>query len=207
MRAMSQMIIALSAGSVPGTACAANLIRDAGFETPVVPQGNLERFSTGDKIGPWTVIGASGTVDLISTTYAYDGFTFNAASGRQWLDLTGSTQTATGVTQSFATTPGARYRLHFFVGSVYDTGGVVGTSSTVYVSQGSTQIYKAVAKGMPGSTHQTWRGFNVVFTASAARTSLSFINGDPANDTDCGLDAVSVTPVAAADAALVEGLR
>ncbi len=59
----------------------ANLIKDGGFESPAVPVGSLTRFDTGDKIGPWTVVGASGTVDLISKSYTYDGFTFLAKAG------------------------------------------------------------------------------------------------------------------------------
>ena len=189
-----------------GEASAASLIDDGGFETPVVPDGSLTRFNTGDMIGPWTVVGATGTVDLISTSFMFEGFTFSAKSGKQWLDLTGNTQTATGVAQTFPTTSGSRYQLKFSVGSVYDPNGQAGTSSTVTVMNGSTQIYKAVAKGKKGSTAQTWHSFTVTFKASSASTMLSFINGDPSTDTDCGLDAVSVSAVKKADT-LLQGLR
>ena len=188
-----------------GEARAANLIKDPGFETPVVPAGSLTRFTNGDKISAWTVVGASGTVDLITSTYTFDGFVFNAASGKQWLDLTGASQTATGVAQTFATTAGASYLLRFSVGSVYDTGGQVGTTSTVYVMKDGKKIFKAVAKGKPGTTSQAWHAFQVTFKATSSKTTLSFINGDPANDTDCGLDAVSVS--AAPANTLLDGLR
>jgi hypothetical protein len=186
----------------------ANLIKDPGFEKPVVPAGNLSRFTNGQKIGAWTVTGDSGTVDVISSTFTYDGFTFNAKSGKQWLDLTGASQTATGVAQTFTTTPGDSYLLTFSVGSVYDTGGVVGTSSTVNVYNGSTLLQTVVGKGKKGTTTQHWTVFKIAFTATAAKTTLSFINGDPADDTDCGIDAVSVVPQTnPADAPMLTGLH
>jgi hypothetical protein len=178
-----------------GEAHGADPIKDGGFESPSVPVGSLMRFTNGQAIGAWTVVGASGSVDLISTSYTYDGFTFNAKSGQQWLDLTGASQTATGVAQTFSTKSGSSYKLKFSVGSVYDTGGQVGTNSTVYVMNGSTLIYTAVANGKPGTTTQNWKTFSVTFKATSSKTTLSFINGDPPNDTDCGLDAVSVSPV------------
>jgi hypothetical protein len=49
---------------------ASNLVKDGGFESPVVPDGGLTRFSTGEKAGKWKVIGATGTVDIISTRAA-----------------------------------------------------------------------------------------------------------------------------------------
>ncbi len=101
--------------------------------------------------------------------------------------------------QTFSTVSGANYELKFSVGSVYDPGGPVGTSSTVYVMNGSTPLYTAVAKGKPGTTVQTWKTFTVAFKATFAKTTLSFINGDPSTDTDCGLDAVSVAAVKHAD--------
>ena len=189
-----------------GEARAANLIKDGGFETPVVPDGSLTRFTNGDMIGPWTVVGATGTVDLISSSFTFENFTFPAKSGKQWLDLTGDTQTATGVAQTFATKSGSSYQLKFSVGSVYDPDGQAGTSSTVTVMNGSTQIYKAVAKGKKGSTSQTWHSFTVTFKATSSSTTLSFINGDPSTDTDCGLDAVSLSAAKKADT-LLDGLR
>ena len=200
--AASAMVLGLAG---VGQASAANLIKDGSFESPSVPEGSLTRFTNGDRIGPWIVVGASGTVDLISGSYTYDGFTFNAKAGGQWLDLTGASQTATGVAQTFSTISGSSYKLKFSVGSVYDTGGVVGTTSTIYVMNGNTQIYKAVAKGKPGSTSQKWQAFDVAFKAKSSKTTLSFINGDPPNDTDCGLDAVSISAVPPND--LLSGLQ
>jgi hypothetical protein len=205
MRIAMTLVFLLPCFAAMGEERAANLIQDGGFETPVVPDGGLTRFSNGQMIGPWTVVGATGNVDLISTTFTFEGFTLPAKSGQQWLDLTGDSQTATGVAQSFTTKSGSSYTLKFSVGSVYDKNGQAGTSSTVYVMNGSTQIYKAVAKGKKGSTSQTWHNFSVTFVASSATTTLSFINGDPSTDTDCGLDAVSVS--AAKHDALLNGLH
>jgi hypothetical protein len=186
----------------------ANLLKDPSFEKPVVPAGNLSRFTNGQKIGAWTVTGASGNVDVISSTFTYDGFTYNAKAGKQWLDLTGASQTATGVAQTFATITGATYLLTFSVGSVYDTGGVVGTTSTVHVYNGSTLLQTVIGHGKKGTTTQHWTVFKITFTATSAKTTLSFINGDPSNDTDCGIDAVSVVPAAnVMDSKMLSGFR
>ena len=54
-----------------------------------------------------------------------------------------------------------------------------------------------VVKGKKDSDTQVWRKFSTQFVAGAAQTTIAFRNGDPANDTDNGIDAVSVTLVAA----------
>jgi hypothetical protein len=43
-----------------------------------------------------------------------------------------------------------------------------------------------------GTDTQVWRGFAVKFTARTSETTITFINGDPADDTSNGLDDVSL---------------
>lgn len=189
-----------------GAAQAANLIHDGGFELPVVTNGNGDFYATGTKLSQWTVVGATGNVEVVDGSLVYGGFTFNARGGKQWLDLTGNTQTATGVSQHFTTTPGTSYTLKFSVGSVYDTSGQYGTNSTISVFNGTTLLTTVVGNGVAGTTNMHWTTFTVPFTASATKTTLSFINGDPPTDSICGLDDVSVVP-AAAKPAILDGLR
>ena len=93
---------ALAVGTVissGGTAsAAANLIKNGGFEKPVVPAGGFQDFATGQSFTGWTVSGATGRVSVVSGTFQSQGFTFNAKAGAQWIDLTGDgSKTATGV--------------------------------------------------------------------------------------------------------------
>jgi hypothetical protein len=186
--------LALMAGTSTGVA-AANLVKDGGFENPVVPDGGLTRFSTGDRIRKWKVVGATGTVDIINTNFTFAGFGCPSKGGVQWLDLSGNSDTATGVQQTIPTTPGATYSITFFIGSVYDPTGPLGTTSTVNVLVDGGQIASFTSKGKKGTTAQTWRKFSTEFVATADKTTVAFINGDPPSDTDCGIDNVSVTQV------------
>lgn len=169
-----------------------NLIKNGGFEKPVVPIGSYEGFSTGQHFKHWTVTGATGNVAVVSTTFTQNGFTFPAQSGSQWLDLTGVSNSATGVTQTIPTTSGATYMVTFWVGTVYDPGGIFGTTSTVDVLVNGTQILAATNSQM-GGTAQVWQKFKTHFTANSSSTAITFLNGDPSNDTNNGLDSVSIT--------------
>ena len=45
-----------------------------------------------------------------------------------------------------------------------------------------------------GSTKAVWKTFSVNFIAAGAHSTIAFVNGDPAGDTNNGLDAVRVSP-------------
>ncbi len=122
---------------------ATNLFKDGGFEKPAVPSGSFLVFSTGQKFEKWHVVGANGSVGIVSTTFTQNGFDFPAKSGKQWVDLTGLSQTATGLSQTLATRANAKYKLVFWVGNVYDPTGIFGVSSTVNVLVDGQQIFTA----------------------------------------------------------------
>jgi hypothetical protein len=174
------------------SAYGANLIKNGSFETPVVGAGSYEEFGTGDTFAGWKVVGATGNVAIVSGTFTQDGFTFPAAAGSQWLDLTGVSQTATGVQQTIATAAGTAYTLTFYIGNVDDPGGIFGTTSTVNVLVDGKQIFTATNSRGAGQTKQVWQKFTTTITATAAHTVIAFINGDPSNDTNNGLDLVSL---------------
>jgi len=181
------------AGSMP--AIAANLIRNGSFENPIVPDGQLRRFSTGQTFSGWTVVGAAGNVDIITKDFSFEGQTFPPPNGNQLLDLTGASDSATGVQQIIDTVRGATYEISLFVGSAYDPEGQLGTSSTVHVLVNGTEIAVLTTRGRSG-TPQLWRKFAVQFVAHNTRARIAFINGDPPGDTDCGIDVVAVRQVA-----------
>jgi hypothetical protein len=189
---------ALAAGTViasGGTASAtANLVKNGGFEKPVVPAGSFQNFATGQSFTGWKVTGATGAVSVVSGTFQSQGFTFNAKAGAQWIDLTGpGSKTATGVAQSVATTPGTTYQLTFWVGNINDPGGMFGVSSTVKVFVNGALKLTAVNSLHPTNHKQAWKEFTLTIKAAASHTKISFINGDPSTDDSNGLDAVQLS--------------
>jgi hypothetical protein len=182
-----------SATTTTTTTTTTNLIKNGSFETPVVPAGNFELFSTGKTFTGWRVVGAKGNVAPISGKYQGDGITFNAETGAQWLDLTGLSNTATGVAQTVATKPGAKYHLTFWVGNVYDPGRIFGVSSTVKVYVNGVRKLIATNSLHPGNHKQAWKEFALTIKATSSRTTISFINGDPRTDDSNGLDGVRLS--------------
>ncbi|OBS53673.1 hypothetical protein A8B73_03960 [Methylosinus sp. 3S-1] len=182
-------------GGAATSAQAANLIVNGGFEAPVVAAGTYSLFSVGQAFYGWTVTGDSGNVALTSTTFTQNSFVFPAHGGHQWLDLTGTSNTPTGVRQTVATTVGSQYRLAFWVGNIYNPNGIFGTSSTVNVFANGQLLTSVLAIGGSGSNTQKWQGFTATFTATASSTTISFINADPGYDTQNGLDDVSLALV------------
>jgi len=183
---------ALIVGSGPASATA-NLINDGGFEKPVVAVGGYRLFSLGQTFDRWKVVGAGGNVAPCSGKYQGNGITFNAQAGAQWMDLTGTSDTKTGIAQSVATTKGASYHLTFWVGNVYDPGGIYGVRSTVKVYVNG--ILKLTATNSMRSAHhsQAWKKFALTIKATSDHTKISFINGDPSSDDSNGLDAVNLS--------------
>ncbi len=158
----------------------------------MVPLGNSTT------IPGWTVVGAPGDVAPVSGTFAQNGFSFPAEDGKQWIDLTGTSNTATGVQQTVTTVPGVTYNLAFFVGNVVNPSGIFGTTSTINVFVNGQKVLAATNSGGSGTKTMNWKRFITSFVATSTSTKIGFINGDPANDNSNGLDNVSVSVVARA---------
>jgi hypothetical protein len=182
-------------GSLP---LQADSITNGSFETPVVPVGNFTNFASGSTgITGWTVVGATGGVSIVSGTFTQNGILFPAENGNQWLDLTGNgINSNEGVEQTFATTSGAQYTLSFWVGNVFNPGGIFGTTSTVDVLLGGPKGTSLITATNASTTTgiQIWDQFTTTFTATGSTTTLDFLNGDPGSDNSNGLDNVSVNP-------------
>lgn len=138
------------------------------------------------------MVGATGNVDIVSGTFTQNGFSFPAKGGQQWLDLTGTSNSATGVAQTISTSPGSSHTLSFAIGNVYDPGGIFGVTSTVNVFVNGSLVATDTNSRGNGSTSMVWQTFHVSITAPTASTTIELINGDPSNDTANGLDAVKV---------------
>jgi Protein of unknown function (DUF642) len=171
----------------------ANLIVNGDFSSPAVAVGNYSLVSTGSSLSGWRVVGAPGDVAVMSGTFVQDGFTFDAEGQPQWLDLTGISNSATGVEQSVPTEIGVRYVLRFSVGNVYDPGGIFSVSSTVAVSLNGVPLITVTNSRGKGSTRQVWESFQTSFVATTTVSVIEFLNKDPSDDTDNGLLDVRLT--------------
>ena len=171
-----------------------NLIANGSFEKPTVPSGSYTEFNTGQAFTRWTVVGANGNVAVVSDTFLFEGYAFPAGCGHQWLDLTGTSQTPTGVQQKIATVSGTTYQIAFQVGNAYAPSGNIGMTSTVLVYVNGKKIFTATNKKGKGLTHQVWQQFSTTFLANTTAAKIKFVNGYPASYTVNGLDCVSVTP-------------
>lgn len=164
---------------------------NGGFETPAPPAGGYTLYTSGNSFGGWDVIG-TGNVAVVSGSFVQNGISFGAQSGAAWLDLTGLSNSASGVQQTIATTPGTTYGVSFWVGNVVNPNGIFGTTSTVVNVNGGT-AFTAQNSGGAGSNSLFWQQFTTSFVANSSSTTISFTNGDPSSDNSNGLDNVSVS--------------
>jgi hypothetical protein len=169
-----------------------NLVKEGSFEAPPVAPGNFDMYDVGKQIGAWTVVGAPGNVAPISGTFNRDGFALPAQDGAQSVDMTGMSNTATGVAQTIATESGKTYCLSFWIGNVSNPGGAYGASSAISVRLDGKEVAVETNDGGAGTKTVEWRHYTVPFTATSAETKLELINADPQTDTSNLLDSVAV---------------
>jgi hypothetical protein len=189
--------VAMVALATPAAA-SGNLIVNGDFSSPTEPVGNYSLAPEGTSIPGWRVVGVNGDVAVMSGAYVQDGFSFDAERSAQWLDLTGISDSATGVSQAVPTVDGERYDLRFAIGNTYDPGGIMGVKSTIAVFiNGGLVLTSTNAKGK-GTTRQVWVHRETSFVATSNVTTVEFLNQDPSSDTDNGLDDVSLIQVGSA---------
>jgi hypothetical protein len=168
-----------------------NLIRNGSFEEPRVPIGSYQLLSKGQAFVGWNVVGI-GNVAVISRSYTSEGLSFPVPNGRQWLDMTGLSNSSVGVSQRVATKIGDHYTLTFEVGNQDDPKGIYGTKSTVDVFVNGTPLLIATNRIDNGTKRQVWKFFSHQFTAIRTTTTVRFMNGDSPRDNTNGLDGVSI---------------
>jgi hypothetical protein len=167
-----------------------SLLVNCSFELPPAKSGGLQVFATGAQLPGWTVVGESGNVNTINTTFTQNGFAFPALEGSQSMDLTGFSNTKTGVSQTVATVAGTSYALAFWVGNISDPGGIFGVSSTIDVLVDGASVLSATTSDGGGTTTLAWKRFSLSFTASSSSTTIAFMNADKPNDTSNFVDDV-----------------
>ena len=178
-------------------ATAANLIKNASFEFPASPDGSYTLYSTGQQFDHWLVVGAPGNIATVNSDFSYCGHVYNAKKGKQFVDLTGTSDTATGVQQTIPTKAGSTYVVGFNLGNIYDTSSNCGTTSTVDLVIDGENVASFTNKAGKDATDIVWKRFSMQFVAQSAHTTVAFINGDPSSDTANALDLASVYLVAA----------
>ena len=169
-------------GTFEGNCDEASLLVNCGFELPAAATGGFVLRSPGADVGGWLVIGAPGNVGTLNSAYADAGFSWPAQEGVQTMDLTGNTNTATGVSQAVATLAGEEYELSFWLGNIVDPGGHYGVDSTVSVLVDGSEILKPTNSEGAGTSSLAWRQFVATFTAQGASTTIAFVNADGAAD-------------------------
>ena len=170
-----------------------NLVRNGDFEDPPVPVAQYRLFQTGLAFGGWTVVGAPGNVAPLSGAYAVPGMKWAAQSGRQTLDLTGLSNSATGVSQSISTAPGKTYRLSFWSGNVVDRRYSYGTASAVEVVIEGLFVQRFTNTKGDGQPALGWEFNCIEFVANATTTRIRFVNLDSSSDDSNILDNVVMT--------------
>ncbi len=195
----ARLAVALSLATAVALPAQANLLANGGFESPGLGSG-YAAYDHAQSIGAWTVVGTgnpTAAVLALHTTYQEysNTLSFSAYEGVVSLDLTGSGhQGANGVQQTVATTAGAVYALSFQVGNQDSAFGGYGAASAieVFINFVSAGVFSN-ADESPADVN--WKGFSFNFTATAASTTIVFLNATPANDFMTGLDAVSLVEV------------
>jgi hypothetical protein len=167
---------------------AGNLAKDGSFEKPVVANGSYQLFNTGDTFKNWTVVGDAGNVGIVSGDFSYC-VPLPAAKGNQFLDLTGTSDTPTGVQTNLKTQPGSTYSVTFYLGNIVGDGNC-GTTSTVNLVVDGVPFASFTNK--KGGDTINWKKFSTEFTAQNSTTTLAFMNADSPDDTSNGIDGISV---------------
>ncbi len=173
------------------TACdGVSLLVNCSFEAPVIPSASLKVFSQGQSFEGWSVVGAPGNVNIISTTFTQNDCSFPAQDGAQSMDLTGFSNTPTGIAQDVATEVGATYHLSFWVGNMVDPNGVFGVTSKVSVQINGSDAFSAFNMNDSGNKSLAWEEFAFDFTATTATTTIAFVNQDSVDDSSNFIDDV-----------------
>jgi hypothetical protein len=208
-------LLSVSLCLLPALAEAA-LIQNGGFED-VVPfnPANQAFFTPGQAIGNaggWVAVGNSGTdVVILTTSYSEPQFSvtqFNAHSGNQAIDLTGSYNQgpSAGIQQTVVTTAGLSYHLSFWLGTATPTFGTGQPSGYVDPATVNLKIDNGAAVSFT-NTNRTdgfvnWSQFSYDFVAAGSSTLITFLNGTAGNSTGqvstsgswyTGLDDVDLT--------------
>ena len=196
--------LALISGlGVAQNAAASNLLVNGDFEAPVQIAPDFATFNISTSFTGWNVV--QGNVDLTTTANYGPGPNTLDLGSVQDVDLIGDDRGSGGVfgglSQSFATITGQKYRLTFdyshnngnyspnYAASVTVADGNA-PANTIF-SGGVSQAF-IPAVGFPSGG---WQPFSQDFTAASDLTLLTFLDTQGAYDAGIYLDDVSVEPL------------
>jgi len=198
MRKVVAAILLATNVLVPTVVRPANLINDGGFESPTVSGGSCSKFTVGQAIGNWIVVGDEFGIGvrLTSGTFQANGITFNSHSGGRFLNLSSEGDQSAGVEQTVSTSSGKNYVLSFWAGSVFDsTGdgvyGSYGTMSKMDVFINGVWLTSVAQPGVAGSSSQSWNQYSVKFKATSNTTTVTILGTVMASN-NIGLDDVQL---------------
>jgi predicted ribosomally synthesized peptide with SipW-like signal peptide len=184
-----------------------NLIQNGSFEVPeVTDPAKWEIFPSGTSGLIWTVewnggstsYGGRSRPDPALVEY-HEGVLGNAQDGDQYAELDsdwfGPNDPLNGepalikIYQNIATTPGAKYKLHYYFSPRPSTGD---TENILYVNIDNVQVQQQGPIAGGGSI--VWAEYTYEFTAANASTKIEFIGGGDNDSLGIFLDNVSVHP-------------
>jgi hypothetical protein len=169
----------------------ASVILNGGFETPDI-NGSFNTYTSSPAGFNWTITAVGSTtygVDLINSFWQGISGVVNPDGYDQSVDI----DYASTLSQSFSTTPGVQYQLHFAYSHNYQssqsTGHLDVTGTTSLLSSTLTHDISNSASNMQ------WLTYDQVFTADSSTTTLTF-TGDSSNGPHgFAVDDVRIAPV------------
>lgn len=198
--AVAGIVLATALISTPGIANASTF-QNGDFESPAITSAFINYSDGSTAITGWTVSAPSGTnVALINASRS--GYS-PAASGNQWLDLTGSGALGSeGVTQTFDTVSGHQYQVTFGIGASTQTGSTKSIVNPYINGNAISGAFQLAAT----SSSLIWQDFNFDFTATGGSTTIGFFNGDTTGGSLNGLDNVRISDLGVATTPLPASL-
>ena len=167
----------------------ASIINNGGFESPNIG-GRFITYTSAPAGFDWIIKGSGGYgVDIINYEWQGVSGAINSDGYDQSVDI----DYASTLSQSFFTSPGTDYQLHFAYSHNFNA-----SESTGYVDiSGSNNLFSAtLTHDMPNSSNDMkWILFDSVFTADSEITTLTFTGKFNNGKLGFVLDDVRIKPV------------
>lgn len=177
-------LLPLLAATLAAPTLAANLLTNPSFEDPGC-NGNCILGTGSTYITGWTTF-LSGVEYFSAATFGG-----TAPDGSMVIDLANYTYSSGGISQSFATTPGATYNLTFALGNTMSSGRT--GDGLVHVEVGNYD--QVLATPAAPSAAYVWAPYSIQFVATGAVSTLKFSNTQDSFTHFALVDAVGVSAV------------
>jgi hypothetical protein len=172
-----------------GELLAANLIRDAGLERPILAPASFESFGTDRTDLAWRI--TTNAVDVFSR--GVQGMTAAMYDGAQALDLVSFGSTG-GVEQTFFAEAGVTYRLRFAYSNNPLSTTTASAAVSVRTAGGEELLSGSITHDTATLTNLDWRVFDAQFIGSGTNVFLRLTNTVGGGNGGVLIDGVSVVP-------------